>query len=589
MSSHRKKPFSAKQKKKQLQERKQRKAGNAGETRIYRPTVVDTTQNFVPREKRDRPGEFENSNTSRPVQQFVPAQVSAGTSRLRSVFEKLTPAVVERARLASMKPLHRLPQTALEVGITSDDKLIDFPKRPKWNHGMTKEELEKNEKIQFDNWLNDIYERYGDTVQNEVDGEKEELSWFEHNLEVWRQLWRVLEISDVILIIIDIRHPVLHLPTTLYRYVTEELGRKVVAVFNKTDLVAEKTVYAWRKYFEEVYPELHIATFSCYPRDETLIDDTSTYVLKTRLKRPRKRGYRATGVRDVLLACKDVHLDKQGVTVDWNSLIQNYDIESEQSGDGVHVDDNESDVESETGSMDGLDDEFSGILNVTDQEVTPHKDYVTIGLVGHPNVGKSSLINSIMGRTVVSASRTPGHTKHFQTIHLTANVRLCDSPGLVFPSLLPKPLQILSGMYPIAQVQEPYSTIQYLAERIPLEKVLRLLPPDGNKDHVWSAWDICEEFAKDRGFYTAKAARPDVYRAANQILRLANDGRILLSFKPPGFFTTTKYELLKMREIEAQEKEQDVEDSDVSDESDESDQDNSPLKTTNIFDALGDA
>jgi hypothetical protein len=77
-------------------------------------------------------------------------------------------------------------------------------------------------------------------------------------------------------------------------------------------------------------------------------------VLKTRLKRPRKRGYRATGIRDILLACKDVHLDKQGVTVDWNSLIQNYDLESEQSGDGVHVDDNESDVESETGSMDGL-------------------------------------------------------------------------------------------------------------------------------------------------------------------------------------------------------------------------------------------
>jgi hypothetical protein len=47
-------------------------------------------------------------------------------------------------------------------------------------------------------------------------------------------------------------------------------------LFDKTDLVAEKTVYAWRKYFEEVYPELHIATFSCYPRDETLIDDTST-------------------------------------------------------------------------------------------------------------------------------------------------------------------------------------------------------------------------------------------------------------------------------------------------------------------------
>ncbi|KAI8579601.1 hypothetical protein K450DRAFT_241781 [Umbelopsis ramanniana AG] len=523
------------------------------------------------------------------MKQFVPAQTSAGTSRLRSVFEKLSTEVVERARLASMKPLQRLPQTALEVGITSDDKLIDFPKRPKWNYGMTKEQLEQNEKDEFEKWLNDIYERYGDHVQETSDGEQEELSWFEHNLEVWRQLWRVLEISDIILIIVDIRHPVLHLPTTLYRYVTEELGRKVVCVFNKIDLVAEKTVYAWRKYFEEVYPELHIATFSCFPRDENLIDDTSTYVLKTRLKRPRKRGYRATGVRDVLIACKDVHLDKQGVTVDWNTLIKNYDDESELPVDGTHLEDiNDSDDDSETGSMDGLDDEFSGILNVTDHEVTPHKDYVTIGLVGHPNVGKSSLINSIMGRTVVSASRTPGHTKHFQTIHLTGNVRLCDSPGLVFPSLLPKPLQILSGMYPIAQVQEPYSTIQYLAERIPLEKILRLSPPDGDKNHSWSAWDICEEFAKDRGFYTAKAARPDVYRAANTLLRLSNDGRILLSFKPPGFFTTTKYELMKLREIEAQENEEDETEDESSDDESEED-DGAPVKITNIFEALENA
>lgn len=76
------------------------------------------------------------------------------------------------------------------------------------------------------------------------------------------------------------------------------------------------------------------------------------------------------------------------------------------------------------------------------QAAVPHRDYITIGLVGHPNVGKSSLINGIMGKTVVSASRTPGHTKHFQTIHLTENVRLSDCPGLVFPSLLPKPVQV---------------------------------------------------------------------------------------------------------------------------------------------------
>ena len=33
----------------------------------------------------------------------------------------------------------------------------------------------------------------------------------------------------------------------------------------------------------------------------------------------------------------------------------------------------------------------------------------------------------------------------FQTIHLSTNVRLCDSPGLVFPSLLPNQLQVLTA------------------------------------------------------------------------------------------------------------------------------------------------
>jgi len=46
---------------------------------------------------------------------------------------------------------------------------------------------------------------------------------------------------------------------------------------------------------------------------------------------------------------------------------------------------------------------------------------------------------------VVSTSRTPGHTKHFQTIFLTANVRLCDCPGLVFPSVVGKQLQVYFG------------------------------------------------------------------------------------------------------------------------------------------------
>jgi ribosome biogenesis GTPase A len=50
----------------------------------------------------------------------------------------------------------------------------------------------------FQEYLESIMEKYPPS----------DLSYFEINLETWRQLWRVLEISDIILLITDIRHPV---------------------------------------------------------------------------------------------------------------------------------------------------------------------------------------------------------------------------------------------------------------------------------------------------------------------------------------------------------------------------------------------
>lgn len=159
-----------------------------------------------------------------------------------------------------------------------------------------------------------------------------------------------------------------------------------------------------------------------------------------------------------------------------------------------------------------------------------HNGILTVGCVGFPNVGKSSLMNALMGKKVVSVSKTPGHTKHFQTIFLTHNVRLCDCPGLVFPSSVPRKLQVLIGSYPIAQLREPFASIKYLAERIDLIKTLNI-----RVDGLWSAAEICDAWALQRGFLTAKAGRPDTSRAANSILRMALSGQITLALFPPGF------------------------------------------------------
>jgi ethanolamine utilization protein EutP (predicted NTPase) len=254
------------------------------------------------------------------------------------VFEKLLPQEIEREKLKSMQPLERLPKTSLEVEAAKES--IDFPKRPYWDYDMSKEEVERHEEESFKRWMTDIEEKYG--------GE-EGLGWFERNLEVWRQLWRVLEISDVILVVMDIRHPLLHFPQSLYDFVTHELKKSIIGVFNKVDLVSEFTVFAWKEYFKQAFPKLHIATFSCFPRDKRLIDDTVTYALKTQAKRPKRRYYHAQGVQKILSLCRDV-CHKPSVKVDWDAILIRYDENA------IHVEDEEDEDEddSDTGSMDGL-------------------------------------------------------------------------------------------------------------------------------------------------------------------------------------------------------------------------------------------
>jgi len=56
-------------------------------------------------------------------------------------------------------------------------------------------------------------------------------------------------------------------------------------------------------------------------------------------------------------------------------------------------------------------------------------------------------------------------------------------------------VQVLAGIYPIAQLREPYSVVRYLAERLPVTDLLQVKHPDSDADDPdtqWTAFDICE-------------------------------------------------------------------------------------------------
>ncbi|KAK7984689.1 hypothetical protein PG988_002311 [Apiospora saccharicola] len=56
---------------------------------------------------------------------------------------------------------------------------------------------------------------------------------------------------------------------------------------------------------------------------------------------------------------------------------------------------------------------------------------ISVGLVGYPSVGKSSVINTLRAKAVAKVSPTPGETKVWQYITLMKRIYLIDCPGIV--------------------------------------------------------------------------------------------------------------------------------------------------------------
>jgi ribosome biogenesis GTPase A len=85
--------------------------------------------------------------------------------------------------------------------------------------------------------------------------------------------------------------------------------------------------------------------------------------------------------------------------------------------------------------------------------MTSKRKTALVAVVGLPNTGKSSLINTLRGKSAAAVAPIPGKTRGEQKVKVSNSIRMFDTPGVI-PVKLPEKHKILLGLIPISKLKD---------------------------------------------------------------------------------------------------------------------------------------
>ncbi len=384
------------------------------------------------------------------------------------IAERSSPLIVSSGCIVNTSRFQTISEAKKEE---PQQEWIRIPRRPKWTTSTAAHQLQNEEHDFFLEWRREI--------ARIEDSNHFILTPFERNLEVWRQLWRVVEACHVIIQIVDARNPLLFYCEDLKTYISEiDTSKRMILLVNKADFLSEEQRKLWASYFQSI--DLPFVFYSAADAFEEL----------------EVEGEGEGQTEEESIECND-------------NTTMAHDIYDRKK-----------------------------LLSYLKTQSCDKK----VGMVGYPNVGKSSTINSLAGVKRVAVAATPGKTKHFQTIHLDNGVVLYDCPGLVMPNFAVSRAElILHGILPIDQLREWLSPTTLLIQLMPrdiIEGIYGIALPrpsiEEAADRLPTASELLSTFAAARGFRTSSYGNPDESRGARIILKDAVNGKLPFCIPPPS-------------------------------------------------------